>query len=197
MRVDNGEPLGNSTGKMTPPLALWLIGHDIDMIWNQPYCPKQNAVVERMQDTSQRWTMVDSVENLVELRLRLKQEAHIQHQVFRVTRLKHKTRLESYPELLTGQRAWQPQSIEHFCEKRVYQFLERRTFVRKSSSAGQMRIFGKQFSLGKKKYKNISVRVKFCSEKLTWQVFHHLEKIKEFPANNLLKENILNFAVFE
>jgi hypothetical protein len=36
MRVDNGDPLGHSTKLMTPPLALWLIAMDIDMIWNKP-----------------------------------------------------------------------------------------------------------------------------------------------------------------
>jgi hypothetical protein len=52
MRVDNGEPLGSSSGKMIPALALWLIGQDVEMIWNPPHCPKQNAVVERMQGTT-------------------------------------------------------------------------------------------------------------------------------------------------
>lgn len=41
MRVDNGEPLGHPTMRMTSPLALWLIAIDIDMIWNKPIADVQ------------------------------------------------------------------------------------------------------------------------------------------------------------
>ena len=47
LRVDNGEPLDNPKMNATSALALWLIAMDVDMIWNKPHTPTQNAKVER------------------------------------------------------------------------------------------------------------------------------------------------------
>lgn len=179
MRVDNGEPFGNSSNKMIPALSLWLIGHDVDMIWNQPYCPKQNAVVERMQDTSQRWAEIDTIPNLLRLQQRLDEESLIQRAVFPVSRLAHRTRLESYPELLTHQRIWEPHKEGHFCEKRVYATLEQRVFVRKSSASAQINLFGQRISIGKKENCSIYVQVKFCKETVRWKIFNQKTVVKE------------------
>lgn len=197
MRVDNGEPLGNSSGKMIPALSLWLIGHDVDMIWNQPHCPKQNAVVERMQGTSQRWAEVDTIPNWAVLQQRLDEESQIQRSFFPVSRLAHRTRLESYPELRTHQRLWDPQKEGHFCEKRVYSALEQRVFVRKSSTGAQINLFGQRISIGKKENCNIYVQVKFCKETMCWKIFNQKTVVKEVPAWNLSREHLLNLTVFE
>ena len=45
-RVDNGAPWG-SRGDLPTDLALWLIGLEIDMIWNLSHQPQCNGVVER------------------------------------------------------------------------------------------------------------------------------------------------------
>jgi hypothetical protein len=47
MRVDNGQPLGSPTANTTSALALWLIGFDIDMIFNKPYCPQSGCKIFR------------------------------------------------------------------------------------------------------------------------------------------------------
>lgn len=48
-RVDNGEPFGSALINPTPPLALWLIAHDIDLTWNKLYCPQMNNRVEKIR----------------------------------------------------------------------------------------------------------------------------------------------------
>ena len=97
MRVDNGLPLGAPKKETTSPLALWLIGHDVDMIFNKPYCPQANAKVERMQDVSRRWAEADSARHLAHLQGRLDQEALVQRAGLGVSRMGYLTRLESFP----------------------------------------------------------------------------------------------------
>lgn len=82
MRVDNGEPLGSPQHNTTSALALWLIGIDIDMIFNKPRCPQANAKVERMQDISARWADLYKAQNIIQLIGSLKQHKPIRGILF-------------------------------------------------------------------------------------------------------------------
>lgn len=105
-RVDNGEPFGSPTLTTTPPIALWLIAMDVDMIWNKPRTPQQNAVVEKKQCTSSRWAEVEKATDLQDLQKRLDREAVLQQEKLPVKRLQAKTRLEAFPELETSRRIY-------------------------------------------------------------------------------------------
>src|SRR3954468_9301443 len=61
IRVDNGKPFGDPQRCSVPELALWLIGLGIEVVWNRPRTPKDNAKVERMQATTSRWKRRSSV----------------------------------------------------------------------------------------------------------------------------------------
>src|SRR3954468_7857520 len=61
IRVDNGKPFGDPQRCSIPELALWLTGLGIEVIWNRPRTPKDNAKVERMQATTSRWKRRSSV----------------------------------------------------------------------------------------------------------------------------------------
>ena len=196
MRVDNGEPLGSPNTDTTTPLALWLIAHDIDMIWNKPHCPQMNGKVEHMQDTSQRWAEIDKAQHTPHLQERLDQEADIQRRVFKVTRLKNQTRLEAFAELLTAQRPWLPQSDDHFSENRVYEFLARKIYTRKVSSVGQVNHFGHKINVGQT-YKGLSVQIKLDKDAHVWLISHDYKNIKSYSAKHLDRERILNLSVFQ
>src|SRR4051812_5916895 len=54
LRVDNGWPWG-SGGDLPTPLALWLLGTGVGMIWNPPSRPQHNAKVERYHGLLDTW----------------------------------------------------------------------------------------------------------------------------------------------
>ena len=197
MRVDNGEPLGSPNTDTTPDLALWCILHDIDMIWNKPHCPQMNGVVEKMQDTSQRWAEIDKALNIEDLQQRLDQEAHIQRAQFKVTRLGNKTRLIAYPELISAQRTWQTEAENKADIKRVYQFLAKKTYARKVSSAGQINIFAQKLSAAKafKDLKGLYVQVKLNPETSAWDIYYAYKLIKSFLAKEMNRQNVENLSV--
>jgi hypothetical protein len=97
MRVDNGEPLGAPQPNTTSPLALWLIGQDVDMIFNKPRCPQANAKVERMQEISARWAELHNAHDCFDLQSRLDQAACFHREQFKVSWLGGRTRLAVFP----------------------------------------------------------------------------------------------------
>ena len=54
LRVDNGSPWG-SWSDLPPPLALWLVGLGLRLLWNPPRRPQANGVVERSHGVAQAW----------------------------------------------------------------------------------------------------------------------------------------------
>ncbi|MVM42151.1 hypothetical protein GO730_38190 [Spirosoma sp. HMF3257] len=88
-------------------LALWLIGQDVDMIFNKPRCPQANAKVERMQEVSSPWAELSKAADVADLQNRLSQAACFQREQFSVSRLKGKTRLAEFPQLETSRRVYE------------------------------------------------------------------------------------------
>lgn len=194
IRVDNGEPLGSPSTDITPALPLWCIAHDIDMIWNKPHSPQLNGVVEHMQDTTQRWAEIHKALNINDLQERLDREAIVQRDLFKVSRLSNKTRYQAYPGLLTEQRPWLPNAENHFDIQRVYNFIEKKIYSRKVSSAGQINIFSYKLSIGNK-YIGQYVQVKLDAQSLKWNIYHNYEIIKSKPCLIFTKQNIENLSV--
>ena len=175
---------------MTSPLALWLIAMDIDMIFNKPKCPQQNAVVERMQSTSGRWVELDRIKDLNHLQTRLDEEALLQRQHLPVKRLGNKTRLEVFPQLETSRRIYQE---EDFDENKVYSFLSKKLYTRKVSSAGTITHYQQVFSIGAK-YKGEFVQLKFDTQTCSWHIFNSQAQIKTMAATHLSEESIKNLT---
>ena len=193
-RVDNGEPFGSPCNDTPPPLALWLIAHDVDMIWNKPRCPQMNGVVEHLQDTSSRWAEVNACSSYKMLQQRLDQEAHIQRSVFPVSRLKNQTRLQAFPQLEKSERTWEPAA---FCPQRVYDFLAKKIFSRKVSSNGQITHCGQYVRIGSP-FKGLCVQVKLDAQKLEWLVYHDYKVVKIYSALPALsQERIQNLSVYQ
>jgi hypothetical protein len=192
MRVDNGEPLGSPQHNTTSSLALWLIGIDIDMIFNKPRCPQANAKVERMQDISARWADLHKAQNIKQLQDSLDKEAFFQRTFFPVSRLKNQTRIACFPELETSRRIFDEKVFD---EKRVYDYLSKKIYVRVVSTTGQIAHFGQRVSIGLK-YKHQAVEVKLDTSKMKWVVYLKGEIIKEIKTDNLSKDNLQNLTVY-
>ena len=193
-RVDNGEPFGAPTNDTPPPLALWLIAYDIDVIWNKPRCPQMNGVVEHMQDTSNRWAEIHQCASYQQLQQNLNREAIIQREHFPVTRLKNLTRKQAFPQLEVSSRLWNP---DLFCPQRVYEFMSKKIFNRKVSSSGQINLCAKRFA-GLSEVKNLFVQVRFNPADLHWEVYHQSKCIKRFDvSDNFAEHRIKNLSVYQ
>lgn len=192
MRVDNGEPLGSPQYNTTSALALWLIGIDIDMIFNKPRCPQANAKVERMQDVSARWADLHKAHNIKQLQDNLDKQALFQRTHFPVSRLKNQTRIACFPELDTSRRVFDE---KFFDEKRVYDYLSKKIYVRVVSKTGQVVHFGQRVCIGLK-YKHQAVEIKLETSKMKWLVYLKSEIIKEINTDNLDKNRLKNLTVY-
>ena len=96
VRVDNGNPWG-SCGDLPTPLALWLIGLGIGVIWNPPRRPQDNGVVERSQGVAQNWAEPDRCHDAATLQRRLNEEDRVQRESYPYGSFR--SRLEAYPSL--------------------------------------------------------------------------------------------------
>ena len=150
-----------------------------------------------MQDTSQRWAEIDNALDVADLQKRLDQQAIIQREQFKVSRLGKKTRLMVYPELLTAQRPWQPGTQNHSDIQRVYDFLAKKTYSRKVSSAGQIGIFAQKLSAAKafKDLKGKYVQVKLDAKTVSWQIYYNYDLIITLPAKGIDRQNVENLSV--
>ena len=191
-RVDNGEPLGNPKMNSTSALALWLIAMDVDMIWNKPRSPQQNAKVERLQGTSSRWVELPKCANIATLQERLDAEAIIQREKLVVRRLNNQTRLAAYPALATSKRVFDIQTLD---AQRVYDFLSKKIYVRKVSADGTIVLYNQRYNI-QKKHRHKTVEIKFNQTDLTWEIFDNQTLLAAKKATYLSLENIQNLTVY-
>jgi transposase InsO family protein len=96
VRVDNGSPWG-SWGDLPTPLALWLIGLGVEVIWNPPRTPQDNGVVERSQGLAWDWAEPDRCRDPAELQRRLDEEDRVQREAY--PHAGSASRLDAYPGL--------------------------------------------------------------------------------------------------
>lgn len=194
IRVDNGEPLGSPKKGVTTALALWLIGSGIKMIWNRPFSPKDNAKVERNQDTTWRWSEIAKAQSYAQAQQKLNEAVRIQREQYPVTRLNRKTRAQAYPALCQKAREWNPGLVD---SNNVYQFLAQKVFTRKVSQAGQINLFGRKCTV-ESKCKGQYVQLKMDPQKKVWIIYDQQDqKIKEQPTPYFSTENIINLTVFK
>jgi hypothetical protein len=199
IRVDNGEPFGSSEPSTTTPLALWLIGYGIHVIWNKPACPQQNGKVERAQSTSRRWSEIMKCADFETAQKQLNEAARLQRDCFQVSRLKNLTRKQAFEGLYTPIRIWDDEAFEPM---KVYQFLKNKKYIRKVSSNGQITHFGYQPTVGDAfKGQYVSLKLEIVGQEngeihLSWIVSDVSEKkIRDVNANYLNKQNLLNLSV--
>lgn len=167
IRVDNGRPFGDPNLELIPPLALWLIGLGIKMIWNRPATPQDNAKVERSQGVMGRWTEYSKCKNTFELQLRLWKEADFHNYHFPIRRQGKKTRQELFPKLIHTERNWNPLD---FKLNRVLIFLAKGNWERKVSKYGQISFYGQRYPIGVK-YKHQKVSINLNPRKNCWNIF--------------------------
>jgi len=146
IRVDNGRPFGDPQRCSIPELALWLIGLGIEVVWNRPRSPKDNATVERMQSTTSRWAEVEQCADCKVLQTKLDKAATLQRERYQVRRLGAKSRKEVYPELWSNSRAYSGKGA--FDISRVYTYLSQVRFTRNTNKTGAFTFYAQRVYVG-------------------------------------------------
>lgn len=192
IKVDNGRPFGDPGSDVIPVLALWLIGLGIDMIWNRPRCPTDNAKVERMQGVTANWAEPAHCATLERLQQQLDQATEIQRNQYRVRRLQGQRRSEAYPDLLAGGRAYQ---ADAFDLKRILAFLAQGNWVRKVSKVGQIAFYNQRWQIGAR-YRKQRVCIRLDAASLQWVVSDEDgHAIKRFSAGFICRDNIWGLSL--
>lgn len=197
IKVDNGRPLGDPGLLSIPPLGLWLIGLGIQVIWNRPATPTDNAKVERMQGVSANWSEPNRCNSPEALQQQLDQALRIQRTSYPTRVCGFQTRLQTYPMLEEKAR---PYSQATFEASRVWQFLSQKAWTRRVNKVGQVELFGTTFSVGAQ-WAKTEVSLKLDPDELAWVVYNQdAGEEKRRPANYLLdaylKEVIQNQRTF-
>lgn len=196
LRVDNGRPLANPQRDLPSPLALWLLGHGIEVVPNRPRHPQDNAIVENLQGSSARWVEPHRCPSHRVLGERLRQAARLQRAVYPTRVLQGRTRLASYPELEQNRRRF---AAEGFDYARVAAHLSQGSYVRKVASNGQITLYGHRYQVGYR-YRRQTVRVVFEAAGSTrvpqWHVYDQTGELAVVhPAPNLSAERVVALTI--
>jgi hypothetical protein len=146
VRVDNGSPWG-SGGDLPTPLALWLLGLGLAVLWNPPRRPQRNGVVERSQGVARNWAEPESCGGVAELQRRLDEEDRVQREEY--PHELGRPRLQVYPGLRhSGRRysgAWEGR---HWSWARVLEHLGGYAVVRRVDGSGKVGLYGGKLYVG-------------------------------------------------
>lgn len=173
VKVDNGRPFGDPLRGGLPPLALWLIGMGVDVVWNRPRTPQDNAKVERCQSTLATWTEFENVADGTELTKKLKEQAQFYNYDFRDRRQGNQTRIERFPDLVHSGRCYEQATFD---SQRVADFIGKGSWQRTVSKVGQISMPGGRFSIGQR-YAGQLVTVKFCPQTHSLEIFNSAGQI--------------------
>lgn len=186
IKVDNGRPFGDPQGLRIPPLAMWLIGLGIRVIWNRSRIPQDNAKVERGQGVLNNWCEPNTIPDLKALKDRLVEEAHFQRAIYEVQRLEGQTRMEAFPGLKQPGAPYEP---EKFSLQRVLNFLAQGCYERLVSSEGQVSQFGKRFQVGYR-YRSQEVSIRLDPNTNQWQVFSRSGEILKTQPTGITAQSV-------
>ncbi|MBE9063248.1 hypothetical protein [cf. Phormidesmis sp. LEGE 11477] len=190
IRVDNGQPWGG--GDLPKPLALWLIGLGIEVVWNRPYRPQENGMVERAHGTTKPWVEPQHCAGLSELQHRLNRAHYLQRE--RYPYRDKQTRLAYYPSLKHSGRSYSS-SPEQWMLERVDQVLSQGVWLRRTDSDGKISIYGRNYSVGRA-YPNQAVCLRFEATSRHWQAFDAKGHcLRSMPSRELSKERVFTLNV--
>lgn len=188
IRVDNGKPWGSS-GDLPPPLALWLIGLGVEVIWNTPRRPQENGVVERSQGTAKRWAEPHARRDPAELQARLNADDQLQRE--RYPRARGRSRLELFPKLAHSGRPYrEAEEDAAWSRRRARNFLAEFAVPRRVDSQGKISIYNKNLYVGSM-ISGRRVWVQFDAERGEWFISSDTgQQLRTRPAPEISEESL-------
>jgi hypothetical protein len=192
MRFDNGQPFGVPDRSTISVLSLWLIGLGINVHFNRPRTPQENAKVERNQGTTARWSDYKKCSNLQQLQQKLDYACKIQRDKYPLDRHKNKTRKELFPELYNNKNIY---NHNFFSIQLVLNTLSEGIFVRRVSQSNQFTFYGLQPTIPKG-YAHQDIVIKLDAKRNCWFINdRNGSEIKQLENNFITQENILKLTI--
>ena len=164
IRVDNGYPWG-STGDLPTELGLWLLGLGVELVYNPPRRPQANGVVERAQDTGQRWADPPRCSSAAELQQGLDAMDRHQREAFPEP---SRSRSRLFPALAHSGRAYGlAEEAALWQEARLWRKLAEYAVVRQINARGLISVYGRNYYLGRR-YAGQAAYVRFDAATGEW-----------------------------
>jgi transposase InsO family protein len=194
LRVDNGAPWA-TWADLPPAFALWLIGLGIELIWNRPRRPQENAKVERCNGLIASWGDPATCADPAAWAAHLGQIVIIQREQYRPRKL-GQPRLLAYPELPHNPRAYPAAgATEPFELARVQQWLAQGRWPRLVSKIGQITFYGKAYRVGRA-WAGEPVWLRFDAQTSEWVVEgKEGQELIRHAAEQITSERICNLQV--
>jgi len=150
IRVDNGIPWGSDDG-LPPELACWLIGLGVGVVWNPPYRPQANGVVERSQGVGKAWAEPHTAADAIGWQCRLDHLDRVQREQY-----PHgdegQPRATAYPGLTHSGRGYDPTAdADEWRLERVLEHLAGYVVRRKVDPQGKYRVSNNQRFVGRER----------------------------------------------
>jgi hypothetical protein len=188
-RLDNGLPWAN-WNDLPMALALWLVGLGIDLIFNPPRQPQHNGVVEKSQDTGQRWCEPHTCRTAGQLQGRLDVMDRRQREEY--PSLQGRSRLQVFPELRQPRRpyteAWEQQAWDL---GRARDYLAGFVATRVATKQGQVSIYARRVSVGAR-HRGQPVVVQYDPDGQAWLLSDTEGRLlREVPAPEICRERIM------
>jgi hypothetical protein len=189
LRLDNGLPWGGWNDLPTA-LALWLVGLGVDLLFNPPRQPQCNGVVEKSQDTGQRWCEPHRCATAAQLQARLDTMDRIQREEY--PSLRGRSRTCVFPEL-----GHPPRPYSASWERRAWDVGRARDYlggfvaVRQANKQGQVSIYARRASVGAR-HRGQPVVVQYDPDGQAWLLSDVEGRLlREVPAPEISRERIL------
>ena len=193
LRLDNGVPWG-AMFDLPSELTLWLLGLDLDILFNPPRRPQDNGVIERSQGTGKRWAEPGACANAKERQRRLQDMDVIQREEY--PSLKGRSRLAVYPGLKYSGRAYSRQwERQHWRLDLVFAHLAGLAVPRQVDSSGSVSVYNKTYYVGYR-YTGTTVYVSVDPLRCEW-LFRDAQgnHVRTQPAEQLCRERIVTLRV--
>lgn len=193
LRLDNGLPWAN-WNDLPMALALWLVGLGIELIFNPPRRPQHNGVVEKSQDTGQRWCEPHTCTTAAELQGRLNEMDRLQREAY--PSLQGRSRLAVFPELQPPPRPytrrWEGQAWDL---RRAQDYLAGFVAVRQANKQGQISIYNRRVSVGAR-HRRQAVVVQYDPDEQVWLLSDTDGRpLREVAAPEICRERILAVSI--
>lgn len=168
------------------------MGLGIEVIWNHPYRPQENGVVERAHGTTKNWVEPSSCTHLDELQQRLERAAYLQRSCYPY---RHGQSRTQYYDGLCRRPIAYPQAPEPWHLEPVDALLAKGHWSRRVDCCGKVSIYGRNYSVGRR-YAHQSVFLSFEPSSRSWQVHdEHGDCLKTLPNRELSEQAITTLTL--
>jgi hypothetical protein len=190
MRLDNGIPWGASGNDLPSALALWLAGLGLGLTFNPPRQPRYNGVVEKSNQTNQRWSEPHTAAGAGEWQGRVDAMDRRQREAYPY--LRGRSRLAVFPQLRHSGReygeGWERESRDI---RRAREYLAGHVARRRVSSGGRFSLYHRAYYAGRR-HAGQTVLVNYDPEACVWLVTGETGcQLRQMPAPEMCRERIL------